>query len=485
MTMADSRARRAGALMAAMVVLAVPAANALDAGHHFDLTSVAMREQGFGETAIGVAQVANWLTDYYSTSPTSRDKVQTELSKLHFDNLWSTGDVARYWSRLVANTREATRRAAQADDPLVMLTVVGLSLHAVQDFYAHSNWVETHPRATDAAYRRETWLADGPPTGSSLFTGSYPPYPSPPPRQHPEHGGYDTGLNKDSHVRPMFPEAYVFAYCATHELLRAIGAWAEQSRNGFWTRVKEYRIGEKLGIDLEADLEAARNLSMYVKGKGAEGHWKGGESGSARYLSRFALEWTSRPASVFVKQVKKHRVHEWLTEGLYSDETPPPVPEIAPFRGERAVIEIGTTYVAEVRGGGRRIDRGRKADLYAVTTVEGQPYRDRVLRNRKRYVEPWLTLHLAEADTTEVPIRYEVWDQDETLGRHDDLCDANPRAGERALSFAVRLRDGQLEGEVTGRYTSPERPVEISGGAPDTMAVLIRFYVRTRALSTP
>jgi hypothetical protein len=34
------------------------------------------------------------------------------------------------------------RLAAERNDPLWVLSTVGASLHAVQDFYAHSNWVE-------------------------------------------------------------------------------------------------------------------------------------------------------------------------------------------------------------------------------------------------------------------------------------------------------------------------------------------------------
>ena len=38
---------------------------AFDTGPHFDLTSAVLSERGFGETAIKIAQVENWLTDYY------------------------------------------------------------------------------------------------------------------------------------------------------------------------------------------------------------------------------------------------------------------------------------------------------------------------------------------------------------------------------------------------------------------------------------
>lgn len=52
----------------ALIALAVGAvsrpAQAFDTGHHFDLTREAMQDRGFGNTAIEVAQLENWLTDY-------------------------------------------------------------------------------------------------------------------------------------------------------------------------------------------------------------------------------------------------------------------------------------------------------------------------------------------------------------------------------------------------------------------------------------
>ena len=45
----------------------------------------------------------------------------------------------------------ATSRARPAthDSPLELLTVIGMSLHELEDFYAHSNWVE-EPGVTGA-----------------------------------------------------------------------------------------------------------------------------------------------------------------------------------------------------------------------------------------------------------------------------------------------------------------------------------------------
>ena len=100
---------------AALIALAVGAlskpAQAFDTGHHFDLTREAMQDQGFGNTAIEVAQLENWLTDYYSSSPTSSiiptSSIKSEVAKLHFDNLLNTQQARNYWGHFTINTRNA------------------------------------------------------------------------------------------------------------------------------------------------------------------------------------------------------------------------------------------------------------------------------------------------------------------------------------------------------------------------------------------
>jgi hypothetical protein len=457
---------------------------AFDTGHHSDLTASAMVQYGFDETPIKVVQVANWLTDYYSQSPTSRDAVQAELEKLHFDNLYDAEMIAEYWGWLLHNTRAEMQRAAESDDPLAALSLMGLTLHAAQDFYSHSNWVETHPREPDGPYRRETWLAHGPPEAPRFFTGTYPPHPTPPPPDIPEHGGYDDGQNKDSHVRPLWDEAYVFAFFATNELLALMQQWVEEVKPGFWRKLQGYSLAGKQAKKLERDVEAAYKLSMWVKGKGSDGHWKGDKSGSARYMSKYATRWTAAKASIFVQQIKKERVHEALTAKLYSGETPLDLPEVTPFPGEFNAILVHTTHVEEKRAGGGRIDPGGQADLQAAVTLGSQRYVDRVLRSKRSYVDPWVTLHLAPASRAEIPLRIEVWDQDAAMRGGADVCDINPAAGEKELDFLVRVADDRLSGDVEGCHNTPDDAVEISGAEPDRDRVVIRFFVDSRKVES-
>jgi hypothetical protein len=478
--------RRRLCLVVAAGLLVTPSlVSAFDTGHHVDLTATVMSEQEFAEVPTKIVQVANWLTDYYSVSPTSRDAVEVELGKLHFDNLYDGTRVDAYWGWLVHNARQGITEAVKTDDPLAVLTLMGLFSHAVQDFYAHSNWVEAHPREAGAPYRRETWLATAPATRGALFTGSYPPYPSPPPADFPEHGGYHEGLNKDAYIRPLWEEAYVFAYFATHEVFEAVREWVEGARPGYWETLKAYQITEVQRRRLEEDVEAARNMSMWVKGEGADGHWKGDKSGSVTYLSKFSVKWTGTPASIFVRQIKKERVHEKLTAHLYSDEAPPPLPVLAPFAGDRRAILVQATHVEEKRDGGVRADRGGKADLYAVVRVGSQRYRDRTLRDTKAYDQPWTTLHFVASTETEIPVWFEILDEDAAVRGDSDQCDVNPVPEKKHLSFRFQVSDGRLTGDIEGIHDTPDRAFKIGGEKPDRNRVVLEGYVTAREIESP
>src|SRR4051812_15237250 len=76
---------------------------AFDTSSHHDLTRAVLTERGFTDDPVKIAQVENWLTDYYSSSPTISKSRRAELEKLHFDNLYTTGQVKNYWAQFLFN----------------------------------------------------------------------------------------------------------------------------------------------------------------------------------------------------------------------------------------------------------------------------------------------------------------------------------------------------------------------------------------------
>ena len=101
---------------------------------------------------------------------------QLDLKALHFDDLVHAEAVRQTWRRYLSGTvagliwlalyepgTDETRRVAMAQN------LVGASLHAIQDFYSHSNWID------DEDLRTKTWFEVDPDRRAclSLWTGTY------------------------------------------------------------------------------------------------------------------------------------------------------------------------------------------------------------------------------------------------------------------------------------------------------------------------
>lgn len=148
--------------------------------YHQLLTERAAKARGFSEQA---TQSLKWHADYidsYAYNPLwwadgglARLKVSLatydHLAKLHFDDLFSTMQVEANWRRILAGTILGLLWAKEQDDVSAAHNILGVSLHAIQDFYAHSNWVDVPDR------RNRTWFEVPPEERRrmSLWTGAY------------------------------------------------------------------------------------------------------------------------------------------------------------------------------------------------------------------------------------------------------------------------------------------------------------------------
>ncbi|HYO44474.1 MAG TPA: hypothetical protein VES19_14850 [Candidatus Limnocylindrales bacterium] len=99
---------------------------------------------------------------------------QADLVRVHFDDLFAPEAVRAMWRRYLSGTVCGLLWIARQDLPAdvkasMAHNVVGVSLHALQDFWTHSNWID------DPARRPHTWFEVAPAdrAGYSLWTGSY------------------------------------------------------------------------------------------------------------------------------------------------------------------------------------------------------------------------------------------------------------------------------------------------------------------------
>jgi hypothetical protein len=292
------------AVVSAVFVTGAAPASAFDGGPHSEIIGDAMGAEGFGGDAIGVAQVDSWFVDLYeqaTTNPFSGhagfvkrllagavkvenwpDKVILAASRSHFDitHAWAdatifghTVGIAGEWNRLRKAIWTLVQEAREENDPEKLVMVLGMSLHEVQDFYAHTNWVEPQsglgadgPGWKGRGLGTPTWF-DVPETmraRAEIYGDTS--------TDNRAHGFWDTdgnvsattGMNKDWPGRPHYLEAAVTAYFASRQWIEAVRSWVHDE--AFWARAQEYRADQAA---LHHDLEGMRDISLY------SGHWQG------------------------------------------------------------------------------------------------------------------------------------------------------------------------------------------------------------------
>lgn len=453
------------------VALALPAI-AFDTGHHADLTREVMAEQGFNAAAIEVAQVENWLVDYYSSQPTAG--LKEDLALLHFDNLFTDAQVENVWNNLAVNTKLAIQQAAEEQNALKIVALSGMSLHALQDFYTHSNWAALHPGQGDG-YSTLTWFDATDRTG--VYTGRYD-------REgdQPEHGGYDSGLNHDSYVRPNWDEAYVFAYAGSRQWMHQIQDWVTEVDPDMWSQAVALPLSSNDRAALTTDLEAAYRISEWIDVGEQDGHWKGNGSGSNSEFLAFTAVWTASSDSIFVDHFKDDRWFEPLIIGLDTGRGPTqPVPEIRSVPMDKQAIIVRSLSVEEDDTSffERAIDPNGKADFYANINIAGQRFVEAMQLERASIRPSWTSLKFVDTTQTTIPIQYELWDEDGGLSGDDDLCDIYPGSG-YTLDFTFNTDSLALSGDVQGVHNSAETVVVSKGDESDRAEV--SFFVARRPL---
>ncbi len=258
-------------LLAAVFCASASNAPAFDTKWHAEATRIAMERNGFSADARLLCQFENYLTDFFSGTDAqelvwSRLGVEpprgqtglpgmdmTDFARLHFDALTTEAQVEQQWKQLLENTIASLQRWSKdpavkpAYRPVVLMTVLGASLHAIQDFYSHSNWLrKIGPNATPPTSGPVPIWFDVPRRvreSLEIKSGWYP-------------DGNRFGIlyhkqeNKDSTGRPLNPEAVEAATRASIDWIRrlmdaapevpwaALKAWRAQpaNLNGTWLR---------------------------------------------------------------------------------------------------------------------------------------------------------------------------------------------------------------------------------------------------------
>jgi hypothetical protein len=413
-----------GALVALLVFCCPLLAEAYDASTHFDLTRDAMEAEGFSNTAVNIAQVTNWLCDYYeqaAENPYSgySDDLRRFLSGnwgahqawpaetvraagwFHFDtNTVLTVDgrptplengvvMTMEWDRMMNATTQVARDCARRGDTLGLITVLGITLHELQDFYAHTNWVEPQGSALTTGY-------DGPGFAQSGLYGSHPTWFDVPRRVREEavlqaglvapkrgHGYWNsdgnlnlaTQMNKDWPGRPYYLQSYLAAYFATRQWLRAVKTWVAD--DAAWRAALTFnnRFGDAVDHELTGALGIQFN-SGHWQGQGEPyGGYASGPGGSLDDLIGVLRQYHSRDATPIRQKFEQLAIPLASLEAHPVPAPQPPQPsremqqqtEFVIVKVEKVADRTGTTQVG--------VDPGvDEADFYSRITIAGQEF---------------------------------------------------------------------------------------------------------------
>ena len=124
-------------LLAALCLLS-DFCRAFDTGHHHDLIRNALTLKGYDGVGIQIAQESAWLVEYFANVATLNGT--TPLARaMHFLDVGSDAKVRVYFFTL-ANATEFAVSAIVGDAASAVteyFSLLGITLHTVQNFYAH------------------------------------------------------------------------------------------------------------------------------------------------------------------------------------------------------------------------------------------------------------------------------------------------------------------------------------------------------------
>lgn len=225
--------------------------SAFDTWWHAESTRKAMVANGFSADARLAVQVSNYLTDFMSViDHYAKEKMEKlEFNKLnakrdasyvymHFDAIFSSMEIEQNWQKIFDNTVQTLKKYHNNPDvksgfrEIVLFNIIGASLHIVQDFYSHSNWVNIFTSRKIKPV--PTWYEADPSSRKklSIFTGAYPDGSAKGRKSHSE-------LNKDYSARPLNKEAVEVAERASIEWVKKL---MDATPELPWAELKNYNI---------------------------------------------------------------------------------------------------------------------------------------------------------------------------------------------------------------------------------------------------
>eukprot|EP00026_Physarum_polycephalum_P006711 Phypoly_transcript_06762.p1 GENE.Phypoly_transcript_06762~~Phypoly_transcript_06762.p1 ORF type:complete len:544 (+),score=67.77 Phypoly_transcript_06762:67-1698(+) len=453
-----------------LTVLAACVVGAYDTGHHNDLTRNTLQLYGYNQNAQIIAGIANFFVDYFSFTPIPTETLP-ELNLMHFDNIFTLKNASNYWTQFTLNAKKAIQTAASNGDVLEFIMTIGGTLHSVQDFYTHSDWVDTHYRTECDCYRSETWIqtlhdiggdyntlikqqaavhsyswGDCNEDSRNCFGGQL------------DHGDACGGINKDSYVRPYWEQSYGFAFSGSVEWVSNIHQWASEVNPNIVNEAMNYVPPTQEDIDDMNQLNSyAYTVSYAIKFYNEDGHWKGPGSGSlARFLPAQTKFSTSK--SIYKSKYQDAKIHQrWVYPNVYD----------APGVDQSQVIDVSTitqittpytgieeftpVVVRTVSVHGQE-KKPVNPSYYASVQIDGMEFLEDVYINHASFSPHWTSIKFVNTTANPtVPIVYTL--KDNKFPKGDEVVSVSP-TGSDSLVLYFDVATHGLTGETFGIFDS-------------------------------
>jgi len=449
----------------------IPGVSAYGGKPHYDLTMDAMNDEGIGLTEASYVASMNELTDLIGTCQEDGAVDLFICPHIWNDNTWfgSSDDIETLfkdnahfqvkppvpgptppltsyelhnneWVRLREQTYLAVKQAELNDDRTGFLAAMGMSLHTVQDFYAHTDWADQ----TD----NEVWENKGYPGDVTWFDV---------PDEEKQgveitQANHDLGTDKDHVTHPHYETSYREAYYGSRQWIKMVKSWVSP---GFLSSVtapagcldgrascscEDYCGG--LGCPFSCD-----GSHLYMRLFWYTGTWNGPQSKSDNIVLPDPIsleipwdtslyvnwEYTGR----LLKEKTEYR-RDWQTNEAYGaifiyNQTTPVLS--APVIEQDLIsipkvrwMRIHTYHVKEtdcdpfydIEGA----EPGNEADFYSRINVKGFYYTESAdAGHDDLFPQGWVTLVPLSMDTKNVWLHYDIWDDDNPDREDDDLCD--------------------------------------------------------------
>jgi hypothetical protein len=299
------------ALVVGAVLATARPASAFDTWWHAVETQQACAATGFSDDARLVLQVENYLTDMIAGVTSKVEPYPAMLGLLystrlldegydylHFDALWNVEQISANYDKLEKNTLVAIEKYSKIQGTgafrmAAMMTALAASMHAVQDFYSHSNWVNYW---MEHGGNVPLWFEVSAEDRAKLpiHTGAYPDGSAPGHENHAD-------LNKDSSSRKYNMQAVDAASRASADWINRLMAdnpslpWGEMKAY----TVKDDQIMKGFLYDFDATFLTSSSIAMghfdgsdphkYVFGANKDGDAHGAKIALAAVIERYLV----------------------------------------------------------------------------------------------------------------------------------------------------------------------------------------------------